>query len=205
LTFDVPLSPKAGGALSLFGYGSPRLKEFMSRESQFAARAAYALSALLLILPLADIALGFFPLQFDNLRWRIGVTGMTTGALLLPITGLFVALVTAHLRGNRKTQLTFASLAVVGGLLIFAASVMFTLDTLQMRPEIDIRGRHLYDRAALKGTISQLITAGILLFVGLSSLRTSRSLTRQARGRPEVKPAPIMGRADVAQSAQGGS
>ncbi|HEY0304464.1 MAG TPA: hypothetical protein VGC44_05810 [Longimicrobiales bacterium] len=173
----------------------------MTRESAFAARTAYALSALLILLPLADITLGFFPLQFDNLRWRIGVTGMTTGALLLPITGFFLALTTAHFREDRGIQTGLSILLLVGGLLLFAAAAMFTLDTLQMRGEIDARGRHLYDRAAIKGIISQVMTASALLFVSISSLRTSRSITRQSRHRPEPKTGPIMGRSDAAAGA----
>ena len=176
----------------------------MTREASFAARTAYTLSALLILLPLADIALGFFPLQFDNIRWRIGVTGMTTGALLLPITGFFVGLVTAHLKGDTGVQTALSILLLVGGLILLAASAMFTLDTIQMRSEIDVRGRHLYDRAALKGIVSQLLTASALLFVSISSLRTARALTRQARHRGDAKPGPIMGRTDVATGVKSG-
>lgn len=177
----------------------------MTREASFAARTAYTLSGLLIVLPLADITLGFFPLQIDNLRWRIGVTGMTTGALLLPITGFFLALCTAHLKGDRGVQTALSILLVVGGLVLFAASGMFTLDTIQMRGEIDERGRHLYDRAAIKGIISQILTASALLFVSISSLRSARSATRHTRKRGENTPAaPIMGRTDLASGVKEG-
>ena len=83
----------------------------MTRQYSFASRAAYALSSLLILLPLADIALGFFPLQPSSLRWRIGVIGLTIGALLMPLIGLFLALVTAHLSGRVSAHLKLPRLA----------------------------------------------------------------------------------------------
>ncbi len=171
-------------------------------EYSFAARVAYALATLLLVLPLADITLGFFPLQFDNLRWRVGVTGMTTGALLLPITGLFLALVTAHVQDHRRVQLVLTALTAIGALLLFAAAAMFALDTIQLRGDIPQAGRHLYDRAAGKGVLSQLLTAAVLLFVAISSFRAVQAAARLARERqPEVKVGPIMGRPGTPTSA----
>lgn len=170
-----------------------------TRETAFVARAAYALSALLLLLPLADITLGLFPLQFNNLRWRIGVTGMTTGALLLPITGLFLALSTAHLKGHYRARTILAVLAILGAVFLFTTAVLFTLDTLQLRSEIDQRGRHLYDRAAVKGILAQLLTATMLMFVGISSFRTAKAAGRSVRPRMESGPVPpVVGRPDVA-------
>ncbi len=177
-------------------------KERMTKESAFVARAAYTLSALLILLPLADIALGFLPLQVNSVRWRIGVTGLTTGALLMPLIGLFLALSTAHLKGDRGVLMPLSIIAVVAAVILYAAMVMFTLDTLQLRNEVDPRARHMYDRAAAKGIITQLITASALMFVGLSSLRTAKTATRQGRQRPVVKPAgPIIGRSDVTTEA----
>lgn len=171
----------------------------MTRQYSFASRAAYALSTLLILLPLADIALGFFPLQPSSLRWRIGVIGLTIGALLMPLIGLFLALVTAHLSGHRRLQTVLGAVTVVIAIVIFSASLLFALDTLQLRKEIAEGVRHVYDRAAIKGVISQLFLVFVLMFVGVSSVRTTRA-TRPLPARPSPRPGPVIPRVDTALS-----
>lgn len=168
----------------------------MTKQHSFAARAAYALSTLLILLPLADIALGFFPLQPSSLRWRIGVIGLSIGALLMPLIGLFIALVTAHLQGHRRFQTVLGALTVVLAIVLLSASLLFTLDTLQLRKEIAEGVRHVYDRAAIKGVISQLFLVSVLMFVGISSLRTTRA-TRPLPSRPSPRPGPVIPRVDA--------
>jgi hypothetical protein len=160
-------------------------------QGAFLARIAYFLGITLFIVPLADIAIGLLPTQFGNVRWRVGATGLFTGALLLPIIGIFLALVAAHTQHHRRTQIFLTIITGIGALILFLLLGMFVLDTLQLRNEVAQDRRTLYDRVSMKGVLVQLMLVIALAMMSIGGWRASRAVARAARskeGRGEATP-----------------
>ena len=152
-------------------------------DLRFLAWIAYALAALFVILPLSDVALGVLPLRFGNMRWRIGTTGIVTGALLFPMIGAFLGLSASHVFGHRRMQYFIAGSLGLLALVLILVVGMFALDTMQVRREVDTRQRHLYSRAAIRGVVTQIMTIFVLGLMSVTSLRASLASARRLRAR----------------------
>ncbi len=152
-------------------------------EPAFLYRVGYLLAVTMIVLPLSDIALGLLPLQPESMRWRAGATGLIIGASLLPVSGLFLALVISHLRHQRALQYVLAILAGVGALALIGAAGLFLLDTLQVRNEVNPQQVKLYDRATVRSLLCQLLLVGVLLWMCVGSLRVSIAASRTERAR----------------------
>ena len=162
------------------------------RTKSFLARTAYLIAAVLFVLPIMDIAIGLLPLQTDNIRWRVGVIALGTGALALPIIALFIAYITAYARGHRRMQYFLVASSALASLVLLALVVLFTLDTLQLRNEVAETGRKLYDRVSLKGIMAQVILVVTLAMMAVGGWRTSRATARDLRREKRGEAAPIV-------------
>lgn len=168
-------------------------------QSAFIGRAAYALALVMVVMPLSDIALGLAPLQFGSIRWRVGATGLVTGALLLPVTGLFLALTAAHFLQHRRTQFLLTAIAGIGAIAMLVALVFFTLDTLQLRNDVNPARWKMYDRAAIKGIVSQILLVLLLGLMSIGGWRASRAVGRANRTNQNRTEPVVVGKATQAR------
>src|SRR5687767_7460280 len=62
--------------------------------------AGYVIAVLLCIIPMLDILVQGYPPQTEDTAWRVGVASRFTASLIMPLLGLFIAAVTAHVRAD---------------------------------------------------------------------------------------------------------
>ena len=155
----------------------------------------YPLAIVLVVLPLADVMIGLIPPRFGQMQWRVGATGLVSGAMLFPLVGFVAATASAHLLGHRWTQRVLAALSVVVGLGFLVALVLFAFDVIQIRRNIPAQNQRAYDLAAAKGFITQAMLAGMFFALGVVSFRYSRlAAKRAARAkRSDAVAAPVLG------------
>ena len=155
----------------------------------------YPLAAVLIILPLADIAIGLIPPRFHELQWRVGAIGLVSGAMLFPLLGFFLATVAAHVLEHRWAQRLLAALYAILGLLFLILVVLFALDAIQIRKDINPQHLTKYDLAAAKGVLMQVLLALMLLTLSVVSFRQSRAAHRrqQRAQRADQTSVPILG------------
>jgi hypothetical protein len=158
-------------------------QQFGIQRPRALAAAAYAISAMLIFIPLMELGsqLGWSA-HPSVLNWRTGAVGLLSGAILTPIFGIFIALITASLLGQRWVQRTLGALAALGGLGLLAILVVFTLDALQLRPSVTAAMKRPFDIASLKAVLAFAAGSGTLLCIGYSGLSAARKI-------PEVAPA----------------
>src|SRR6185436_5152517 len=93
----------------------------------------YLVAALMIVTPAVDFVTNVWPLNPGDLLWRYGSNGLLAGFLLTPLLGALLAGLAAHALGHRVMARLVATFNVVGAVLLFAASVMFSLDVLEYR------------------------------------------------------------------------
>ena len=158
-------------------------QQFGIQRPRALAAAAYAIAAMLIFVPLMELGsqLGWAA-HPGALNWRTGAVGLLSGAILTPIFGMFIALITASLLGQRWMQRTLGVLAALGGLVLLAVLVVFTLDALQLRPNVTAAMKRSFDIASLKAVLAFLAGSGTLFCIGYSGVSVARKT-------PEIAPA----------------
>jgi hypothetical protein len=157
------------------------------------APATYLMAVLLVMYPLLQVSAGMDSFSPGEVRWRYGATGLLMDASLLPLFGALLALGTAHLFDQRRTQV---ALQALGGILLVLMAVMtglFVLDALQLRGSVRPEVIPLYDRLSLKA-LAMLITDMLFLgtlsytsFLATRRIRRAERAARRAPAHPEIR------------------
>jgi hypothetical protein len=162
----------------------------------------YALTALMMLMPLGETVLSVWPLRLGEPGWRFGAAGLFSRALMTPMLGLVLLAVLGFLLNHRRAVQTAAVLAVVGTMILLVAEVLFMLDAVQMRAQVREEARLAFDLASLlaffKIGLSIVITA-VLAVGAWKTARSSEARTRTARS--DAARALPMGRARRAEAA----
>jgi hypothetical protein len=137
------------------------------------ATPAYLVGTALILFPLADVVTSLVPWAVLEPRWRVAAFGVTSNALLLPMTGLLILFVTAFMAGHRRFRQTIGVTTMVLSLLCLALLIIFGLDALQTRPAIRPELRASFTFASVGSAIKFFLATIILFFFGLSSRRIS--------------------------------
>lgn len=106
---------------------------FTEESVQRYARGLYPVGALLVLVPLVDLALRSFPPQFGTLQWRFATAGLVlnnTGTILL---GLGLIGLVAALAGHRRTLRALGITTLVLAVVVLALVALFALDAVQIR------------------------------------------------------------------------
>jgi hypothetical protein len=137
---------------------------------------AYVLAVLFMTMGPLDLMLDMPNFEFSSVRWRFGAVGLLVNGLLLPMTGLFLFLAIALLRGHRAAYIAgqvFAGIVVVALLVMFGS---FALDSLQIRREVNPEMLRRFDATVVKTLALQLIQLGTILVIMLTSRRIAKSV-----------------------------
>lgn len=185
---DVDVLPSAGHQQNNLMIQQP----FDVRRTKALAAAAYAIAAMFVFVPVLELGtqLGW-QMHVSALNWRTGAVGLLSGAILTPIFGLFLAVLTASLLDHRWVQRTLGVLAILGGVALLVMVLIFTLDALQLRPAVAANMKRSFDVAAVKAVLSFTVGGGTLL-------ATAYSVFWAGRKKEEQKPAarPVRGATD---------
>ncbi len=158
-------------------------------------RGLYALGALLIVQPLAEVIAAAWPLRFSEVGWRFGVTGSFQLLISTFVVGLGVVVLTAYLLRHRLVLRTTAILALGLAVILVLATASFALDYVQLRRMVrpEIRGG--FDLAGAKAGVSSLLSILALAVLGYTGIRASRvAVTGRTQRRAEAGEGLIVGR-----------
>ena len=131
------------------------------KGNRFLIGAAYFFALVVILSPSGEALLTLQPFRISDTSWRFAAVGMVTQILITPFLGLAVLAGVAYLAEHRLV-LRGLSLALFGlAGILFSASVMFSLDTLELRGLVGEEGKRQYDMAALLGLL-RLGSFGVL-------------------------------------------
>lgn len=125
-----------------------------------------------------DILISAQPATIHDIRWRLGVSTLLTGASGTELLGALLFLGLAVLAADEIALWVGFGLSLLIGLGYLAASGIFTLDSLQMRGQIkpDMLDRY---NLGLAWTLIRLAFTGVVLFVIAGAfVRAARNLRR---------------------------
>jgi len=123
------------------------------------ARTGYLIGLLLIILPLVDTVPVLFRPHVADVRWRFGVEGIMSGALMTPLFGVFVLMAAAAVLDHRRILRLLAALSGVAALCLVAAAVLFALDMGQVLHAAPPAGRGDISSASLKALTKMVLSA----------------------------------------------
>lgn len=140
---------------------------------------AYAVAALFVLSPLADVLTSVWPLLLGNPQWRYGAVGLGANYLISAVFGALGLTAIAAVRGHTRFLKVLAILDLVCALVLLIATFGFALDALQMRasvPKDNPRTVYMFDAGAAKAALKYLFGAVVLVSLALASRRAARSM-----------------------------
>jgi len=149
---------------------------------------AYIVIGYMTIGSLLDILVSAQPAMIHDLRWRLGVSTLLTGATGTELLGAVLFLGLAIWAADEVSLWVGFALSLLFGLGYLAACGAFTLDSLQMRSQIKPEVMDRYN-LGLAWTLTRLAFTGLVfLVIAGSCVRAARAL-RRAVDRNGAKPA----------------
>ena len=136
------------------------------------ARAVYLVAIILVAGPLLDLAASIWPLSPTSVAWRFAATGLLSKALLVPLLGSLAAVVAALVLEHRRL-LRLVSFANAGiAMLLIVTTVLFALDTVQLRSGIAPEVTSEYDVAAVRAVVNLVLVGAALGGLGISGFKS---------------------------------
>ena len=160
------------------------------RSLRLLAWPGYLVAFLLMFVPFLDWAVTVWPLQFGNMRWRVGAAGQLSGGLMTVLIGLLVVFAIALALDQRRAQRV---VVVLSGLLAAGTLVLvslFVLDVAQLRGSVRPEVVHAFDIVAIQALTKQLLTLLTTLAFAVAAFKASRAdgAARRARGAKDAPP-----------------
>jgi hypothetical protein len=149
----------------------------------------YAVALLMVVFPVVDFITNVWPLQVDSVPWRYGAVGLFSGFLLTPFLGVVMIGALAGALEHRVVLRALGVIAVLAAVLSIAAVVLFTLDVLQLRGNVEEDARSGFDVGAVKALVKYVMSGAVALWLGVAALRASKSSrgpSREQRGDPQL-------------------
>lgn len=145
--------------------------------------AAFYAVALALALPSTiEFVLVSLPPRLGDTRWRFGAVGLLfNSGSLLPLLGLSLAAYVSVRLDHRLVARLIAVLLVLFGLGLLVALPLFTLDFVQLRPDINPSMARTVDLTSIKAIISGTIFCIAAFAVGLATWRSAQSMAMRER------------------------
>lgn len=148
----------------------------------------YIVVAYITIGSLLDVVISSQPAQIHDMRWRLAVSTLLTGASGTELLGAVIFLALAVAVADGVAMWVGFALSLLCGVLYIGAGAVFALDALQMRGQIRPEMLARYNLNLL-WTLARMLFTGVAFFViATACLRAARALAR-ALDRSAVKPA----------------
>lgn len=132
---------------------------------------AYLVATLLVLIPPANVMVQLPAAQWGNVSWRFGFLGLMAGAMLLPILGAFLWMVTARLLDQRRMSRIVGAGTAVVALLLTAMLVLFVFDAIQVRSQINPEMVTGFDAQVIRTVLGQILSIGTLVLLSATSFR----------------------------------
>ena len=158
-------------------------------QSRQLALPSYLVAFSLAVLPLLDQLLQIFPFRIGDPRWRFGAFGLLSNSLLLATVGVLVALVVASVFEHRLFQRVLAIATLIVVLALAAGCVVFALDVLQVRGEVNAQAARAFNVATIGASVKSLFAMLSLTGLCITAFRGSKRVPKPARKVAQVIPA----------------
>jgi hypothetical protein len=142
-------------------------------------RTVYAVGALLVLLPLLEVALTVWPLRPAQATWRFGASGLLSNALLLPLLGTALLACAASLLEHRRALRALGTLSLVASVGLLLALGLFGLDTLRLRASVNPELALQFDVSSGRAALALLLVAFGWGWIGLAARATTRRRRRE--------------------------
>jgi len=129
---------------------------------------AYAVAAMLVIIPFFDAITSSLPAHFGSEQWRFGVIGLLSNAFMIPAVGLLVAFAIAMVRGHRRVLRVLGWCCGLAAATTTALLFLFALDAIQTRLNVQPAAQFAF-------AFASFTAAGKLLFAILTLALMSRT------------------------------
>jgi len=163
----------------------------MAQQRQLATP-AYLVGLALMCIPPFDALMQVFPFRFGDARWRFGFFGLMSNALMIPLTGLLVVFVASGFFEHRRFQKVLGAAAVALGAVIACLGVVFALDALQIRSQVQPAAALAFKvatgTAALKSMIG-VLTLGAFGWAAFRAPKVKPVTTASRTANPLIVPA----------------
>jgi len=153
--------------------------------------AVYAVAAVFLLSPLVDVVTNTYPTDLGSMQWRFGAIGILSNYLISAVFGLLLATLVAALLGQRTMLRFSAALNVLIAVVLFALTLLFALDVLQLRSAVRPEAGEMFRIGALKAAFKIVMTGVALLLLGVGAFRAARGEGAEGR-RGGRKDAPLL-------------
>ena len=134
----------------------------------------YFMCLLFVLIPAVDMATNSWPLRLDDVGWRFGTAGLLSGFLLTPLLGMVLAVAGAHVMGHSRTVLVLGVLSALGAAALIGIAAVFTLDALQLHPQVSPEGQFSYRVGAIRAWAKTGVVAIALIWLAIASFRAPR-------------------------------
>jgi hypothetical protein len=135
----------------------------MDRFRPFAVP-GYLILGAMIIFPLLDAVLTVWPLRLGEVSWRFGAVGIFSRGLMSPLFGLILMYGLALIYEHRVVQRVVAVLAAIAATAVASAAVLFVLDALQMRGQVQPQMKTAFDVATVVALVVGIHLAPALMF-----------------------------------------
>lgn len=149
----------------------------MSLRRQLATPTYFVAFALICIPPF-DALMQVIPFRLHDPRWRFGAFGLLSNAMMVPTVGLLIAFVAAVVFEHRVLQRTLGIVALVLGAVTACALIVFGLDALQIRQQVQPAAQLAFRVASTTAVAKSMLGILTLGAFGLVSFRAPRAPKR---------------------------
>lgn len=139
------------------------------------------LAALLIVLPLIELAASVWPVGLANAEWRFGAVGLLSNALLLPLLGSFIVVVVAAQGGKKRLVQAMSVLNGLAAAFLLVAIPLFLLDSLELRSRVPDARMHAFDFAAARAALAMGFSFVVLSALSRGGFRSSRREGRKEK------------------------
>jgi len=152
--------------------------------------ALYLTSALLVFLPIVDFVTSIVPFLPASTKWRFASSAVFAGSLLIPLTGIALAMIVAGLMNHRFVLRWIGILSVLAAVGLVAVSALLALDIIELRSSAESEVQNAIVLSGVRAIFKNLVLSASLIYVGLACRSASRSMEPPRAQNPM---APIVG------------
>ncbi len=152
--------------------------------------ALYLTSALLVFLPIVDFVTSVFPFLPSSTKWRFASSAVFAGSLLMPLTGIALAMIVAGLMNHRFVLRWVGILSLLSVLGLVAVCGLLALDTIELRATAESEVRNAIILSGVRAIFKNLVMSASLIYIGLACRSATGTMEPP---RAETPMAPIVG------------
>lgn len=135
----------------------------------------YFAAVALILNYLAQFTITAWPFRFSELNWRVGSTGIFMDLLMSSVVPVAMIHLAAILNGDRKLLQVLRWVALVAGLATIALLLMFVLDSVQIRAQLNQNMKGTFIKVALRAGLVGVLISTLLIWLSLSMGKVLKS------------------------------